>query len=333
MLRFTLVPTVPLFGLSDVICGARIAWLTVKVRAPLVPPAVVTVTDREPVDALEAIITLQVTCVEVDWIPVTVIPLLDVKFTAVAPLRFVPAIVRLMVLPWVPLFGLSDVICGVGIARLTVKVRVPLVPPAVVTVTDREPVAALEAMATLQVTCVEVDWIPVTVIPLFDVKFTAVAPLRFVPVIVRLIVPPWVPLLGLSDVICGAGVIGLTVNVRKLLVPPAVTTVTDREPVAALEAIVTLQVTCVEVDWIPVTVIPLFDVKFTAVAPLRLVPVIVRFIVLPWMPLLGLSDVIEGQDTGATEGTTCGEIADKSDRVLVPKRAKPATPLSTVSII
>ena len=171
------------------------------------------------------------------------------------------------------------------------------------------------------------------VIPVLGLKFTAVAPLRFVPVIVRFIVLPWVPLVGLSAVICGAGVTGLTVNVRKLLVPPAETTVTERGPVAALAEMTTLQVICVEVDRIPDIVIPLLGVKFTALAPNRFAPVMVRFIVLPTMPLSGPSDVMLGQEVDATAGTTCGGIADNSDRLKVPKLAKLATPLSVVSVM
>ena len=40
----------------------------------------------------------------------------------------------------------------------------------------------------------------------------------------------------------------VTVNVRELLVPPAVLTVTECEPKVALVLMATLQVTCVEVD-------------------------------------------------------------------------------------
>jgi hypothetical protein len=50
-----------------------------------------------------------------------------------------------------------------------------------------------------------VAWMPDIVIPVLGVKFTAVVPLRFVPVMVRFIVSPCLPLLGLSVVIWGAG--------------------------------------------------------------------------------------------------------------------------------
>jgi hypothetical protein len=128
--------------------------------------------------------------------------------------------------------------------EVTLNVRELLVPAGVVTVTEREPVVAVEDITTLHVTWVAVDWMPDVVIPVLELKFTAVAPLRFEPEMTRFTVAPCLPLEGLREEIAGAVVVAVfTLNARELLVPPGLVTVTVREPVVALDEIITLQVT------------------------------------------------------------------------------------------
>ena len=74
-----------------------------------------------------------------------------------------------------------------------------LVPPAVVTVTSTVPVPAGE------VAVIEVALFTVKVVALFPPNFTAVAPLRFVPVMVTLVPPVVGPDVGLIEVTVGAG--------------------------------------------------------------------------------------------------------------------------------
>ena len=137
-------------------------------------------------------------------------------------------------------------------AAMTVKLE-PLVavPPGVVTVTV--PVDA--PLGTLVVILVsELTW-KLAVVPL---NFTAVAPVRFVPVIVT--GSPTPPLVGLSDEIVGAA---MTVKLEPLVaVPFGVVTVTV--PVdAPLGTLVVILVS--ELTW-NVAAVPL---NFTAVAPVK----------------------------------------------------------------
>jgi hypothetical protein len=190
----------------------------------------------------------------------------------VAPVRLVPVIVT--VVPAAPLVGLKLVIVGAG--GRTVKLAVLVAVPEAV-VTARVPVVA--AAGTVAVICVSETTVYVAAVPL---KATAVAPVRFVPVIVTVL--PAAPLVGLTLVIAGAG--GRTVKLAVLVaVPDGV--VTARVPVVAAAG--TVAVIWVSETTVYVAAVPL---KATAVAPVRLVPVIVT--VLPGAPLGGAKFVIAG---------------------------------------
>jgi hypothetical protein len=93
------------------------------------------------------------------------------KLTAVAPVKFVPVIVTVCPVP--AEIGLKDVIVGGG--RYVKPARVP-VPVAVVTDTEPEAPAATVAFMLVALTTVNV----VAAVP---PKLTAVAPVKFVPVI------------------------------------------------------------------------------------------------------------------------------------------------------
>jgi hypothetical protein len=114
------------------------------------------------------------------------------------------------------------------------------------------------------------------VTPLAD-TFTAVAPVRLVPV--RVTPTFLLPMVGCTadvgeiEVSVGAGTDASTVNVWVLLVPPGVVTLTVWAPSVAVDVIVQFAVTVVAIG-VPVIaqVTPLAD-TVTAVAPVRLVPV------------------------------------------------------------
>src|SRR6202030_2210411 len=224
----TLWPCPPLFGLIEVSVGG--ARFTVNGCAPLVPPEVVTVTFRAPVGALPAMVNVAVICVVLTTVVLlTVIPA-PLRPIVAPAIKFVPVSVTATLCPCTPFFGVIEV--SVGGARFTVNGCAPLVPPEVVTVTFRAPVAALLAMANVAVICVALTTVVLlTVIP---------APLRpivdpatkFVPVSVTGTLCPCTPLFGLIEVSVGGA--RFTVNGCAPLVPPEVVTVTFRAPVAAL---------------------------------------------------------------------------------------------------
>jgi hypothetical protein len=198
-----------------------------------------------------------------------VTPLAD-AFTAVAPVRLVPVRVTAGAVPCVPDVGAIEVSVGAATDEFTVNVTVLLVPTGVVTLTVWAPVVALAAIVQVALTEVAVG-VPVIVqvTPLAD-TFTAVAPVRLVPVRVTAGAVPCVPDVGAIEV--SAGPVP-TVNVTLLVVPPGVVTLTFRPPCAAVDVIVQFAVTVVAVG-VPLMaqVMPLPD-TFTAVAPVRLVPV------------------------------------------------------------
>ena len=153
------------------------------------------------------------------------------------------------------------------------------VPPAVVTLTV--PVVAPDG--TVAVICVAE--LTVKVVALVPLNFTAVAPVKFAPVIVTLV--PTGPLVGEKLVIEGGGI---TVKLLALVaVPPTVVTLIV--PLVALDG--TVAVICVAE--FTVNVVALVPLKLTAVAPVKLAPVIVTLV--PTGPLAGEKLVIEGAGT------------------------------------
>ena len=117
------------------------------------------------------------------------------NFTAVAPLNAVPVIVTLAPIP--PLAGEKLVIEGMGTVTENDEALVA-VPPEVVTLIA--PVVAPDG--TVAVICV--DELTVKVVALAPLNVTAVAPVKFAPVIVTLV--PVGPLAGEKLLILGAGV-------------------------------------------------------------------------------------------------------------------------------
>ncbi len=119
-----------------------------------------------------------------------------------------------------------------------------------------------------------------------------------VPAIVTLVPPAVVPLVGLIDVITGAGGGGVTyVYVAAFDVPPDVVTVTLTAPAAPAGAVTVSDV--VDAAVTVAAVEPKSTVSPDAVA-LNPVPVIVTVVPPAVVPLVGLIDVIAGTGGGAT---------------------------------
>jgi hypothetical protein len=259
----TLLPTGPLVGVKLVIVGGALTTVKLFVLVA-VPPGVLTLSG--PVVAPAGTVA---------WIAVAEVTvklaLTALNATPVAPLKFVPLIVTL--LPTGPLVGVKLVI--VGGALTTVKLFVLVaVPPGVLTLSG--PVVAPAGT---------VAWIAVAELTvklaLSPLKLTAVAPVKFVPLIVTLV--PTGPLVGVKPVIVGAGI---TVKLVALVaVPPGV--VTRSGPVVAPVG---------TVAWIAVAEVTvklaLTVLNVTAVAPVKFVPLIVTL--LPTGPLVGVKPVIVG---------------------------------------
>src|SRR5262245_20797583 len=259
----TAVPTGPLAGSKEPIVGA--GGRTVNTPKQPVPPGVVT--QICPVEAPAG------TVVSIRVFDATLkIATTPLKVTLVAPARSAPVIVTFV--PTVPLVGANEVIVGAG--GMTVKSpALVAVPPGVVTV-----ILPLVAPTGTDV----LIWVPEATVKVANVplNFTTVAPTKLVPVIVT--AAPTRPLVGLNEVMVGPG--GVTVKSPALVaVPPGVVTVIL--PLVAPAGIDVL-------IWVPEATVRVANVplKRTAVAPPKLVPVIVT--AAPTRPLAGANAVMVG---------------------------------------
>ena len=153
----------PDVGLNDAIVGANVDAVKVNPDLLMVPFAVVTFTLPVVPDPTTATILVALTTLkELAAVPP--------KLTVVAPVKFVPVIVTNCPTP--ADVGLNDVIVGGG--RYAKPARVP-VPAAVVTDTEPDAPAATVALMLVALTTVNV----VAAVP---PKLTAVAPVKFVPI-------------------------------------------------------------------------------------------------------------------------------------------------------
>ena len=143
--------------------------------------------------------------------------LVPLNRTSEAPVKLVPPIVTL--LPTGPLVGVKLVIVGGLNALVTVNaLKLVAVPPGVVTL--RGPLVA--PLGT--VAAIEVAEFTVKLTALVPLNVTAVAPVKFVPLIVTLL--PTGPLAGVKLVIVGA--LAVTVKLLELVaVPPGVVTLSS----------------------------------------------------------------------------------------------------------
>jgi hypothetical protein len=262
------VPTGPLVGLKEVMVGA--STVTVKdAEEVAVPPAVVTL--MVPVVAETG--TTVVICVALTTVKVVVTPL---KRTAVAPVKFVP--VNVTDVPAGPLVGLKEVMVGAGTVTVN-DVEEVAVPLGVVTLIA--PVVA--AAGTVQVICVELTTVKDAAVPL---KRTAVAPVKFVPVNVTAV--PAGPLVGLKEVMAGAGKEAVTVKAAEETAVPA--------DVETLIVPVVAAGGTVQDIWVELTTVYVADapLKLTLVAPEKPEPVSVTTV--PEGPEVGEKEVMEGKE-------------------------------------
>lgn len=223
---------------------------TIMKLLKLVPVSDPTVTVIFPVVASEG--TVEVILVAVLAVTVAVTPLNFTMLLIGIELKFVPAIVTDV--PAGPLVGVNDVIMGVACTKE--NPTFVAAPPGVVTDTLPVVPAATTAVTLVGETTVN----DVAAVP---PKLTAVAPVRFVPVIVT--VAPVPALVGVNDVITGAGT---KVNPVFVAVPPGVVTDTLPDELSAITAVIIVGETTVnDVAGVPP--------KLTAFAPVKLAPVIV----------------------------------------------------------
>ena len=121
---------------------------------------------------------------------------LPLTVTVVAPTaKLVPISVIATVAPWMPSFGVTLVSVGApGGGRPIVKIRGPLVPMAVVTVTVREPSAAAGSITKLAVSDVLLLTVTLVTVAPLPPTATVVAPAtKLVPVSVTATVVPRMP--------------------------------------------------------------------------------------------------------------------------------------------
>lgn len=284
-------PTVALLGERDVMAGTGLFTLNGEFPdAP--PPGVGFVTDtlKVPAVAISPAVIAAVTCVALTNVVVLAFPL---KLTTAPETKLVPLTVNVNAAPPViALVGESDVIAGTGL--FTVNVEIPEVPPPgarFVTVTLSVPAAAMSAAAIEAVICVALTKVVVLAAPL---KFTTDVETNPVPFTVSVnAAPPFVPLVGESDVIVGMGL--FTVNCEFPDVPPpgaGLVTFTLNVPAAAICPAVIAAVTCVALTNVVVAAVPL---KSTTEDELKFVPLTVKVKAAPPAnALVGESDVIVG---------------------------------------
>ncbi len=187
-------------GTFDV--GGATTW---NVRAFERPEGESTVTEREPSDALEAMMSCAVTEFPDATGLLIVTPSPGVTSTALTVAISVPVIMKLLlVCPGTPMRWLIVVICGGG-GSLTSKLS-PLERPAgEMTVTVRRPSGASAAIATCAVTPKGLAFRLLTVTPSGGINSNPVTPPSGTPVIARLAtVRPCAPLSGCMATIRGA---------------------------------------------------------------------------------------------------------------------------------
>ena len=159
--------------------------------AELVPPGVVTLMSTVPLPAGE------VALIDVALLTVKVAAAVLPNFTAVAPVKFLPAIVTEVPPVSGPEIGLTEEMEGTGINVNLSANHAELVPPGVVTLMSTVPLPVRE------VTVIDVALLTVKVAAVVPPNFTAVAPVKAVPVTVTDVAPPAGPEVGLTEVTVG----------------------------------------------------------------------------------------------------------------------------------
>jgi hypothetical protein len=306
-------PRIVLEGERDVIVGRGL--FTTKGEFPDVPPpgaGLVTVTLKDPAAAMSDAVIAAVTCVALTNVVVRATPLNFTDEVATKPVPFTVSVNAAP--PVVADVGESKVIVGAGL--FAVNVEIPDVPPpgtGLVTVTLKDPAAAMSAAVMAAVICVAFTKVVVFAAPL---KFTTEEELKFVPLTVsEKLAPPASVLVGESDAIVGGGL--FTVNVAFAEVPPpgaGFVTFTLKVPATAMSPAKIVAVTCVEFTNAVALAFPL---KFTAAPVTKPLPFTVS--VNPAPPAVAV--------VGEIEVTTGGGFVTGS--VTVPEVPPPGAGLVT----
>jgi hypothetical protein len=180
----------PLFGLTDVTVGGGVKMNWSSGLVALVPPAVVTVMSTVP-DPAGLVADI---CVELSTVKIAALP---PKLTSVAPVRSVPVMVTAVPPAAGPLLGVTPVTVGATTSVKSSAPEVALVPPGVTTLTSTVPVRA---------GLVAVIWVELSIVKLVAAvrpKLTALAPPKFVPVMVTDVPPLVGPALGATALTAG----------------------------------------------------------------------------------------------------------------------------------
>src|SRR5438105_40442 len=343
----TAVPRVPEMGVIEVSVAFG-GLTTVKVVAGgltglVLPGVVVTVTFLAVRPAPAVIVKVALIWVaDTTVTPLTATPAPD-TLTAVTPVNPVPVMVTGETLvPRAPDAGLTEVTVGPS----TVNVTALLVPPGVTTVTFLAVAAAPAVIVN-----VVVSWVPAA----FTVRvpaltpapdtFTAVAPVRLVPVrVTATLLLRW-PELGAIEVSVGAGG-GIIVNVTALLVtPPAMATVTFLAVAFAPMAMVNVAVIVESFTTVNALVPTPAPDTLTPVAPVKPAPEMVTGTAVPAWPLLGVIEfspmplpvrltVSVSPGFVVTESVPgCGPVAVGANRTLKVQLAPPARVVPAAQLV
>jgi hypothetical protein len=236
--------------------------------------------------------TVAVICVAEFTVNVVAATLLNV--TAVAPVRFVPVITTDV--PTGPNVGVNDVIVGAAIVKF---VRLDPVPPGVVTLIG--PVVAV--VGTVAVICVAEFTVNVVAATLLNV--TAVAPVKFVPVITTDV--PTGPDVGVNEVIVGQVELVTTSKSTGVLESVSVAFVTSIGPSVAVVG--TTAVIDVPESILNEAASTLLNSTSVTLGLLKLVPVMVT--THPTGPDVGKNDTIVGAtaNAGASRPSTSKAVA------------------------
>jgi hypothetical protein len=204
--------------------------------------------------------------------------------TAVAPVRLAPVIVTVVPPAVGPPAGLTELTVGPVVYVYLSPELSALVPPGFVTMMSTVPALSAGAIAVIWVAVLTENEAAV------EPNITTLAPMKFVPVIVTDVPPPVGPALGLTPETVGVAKYVYLSALLAALVPPAV--VTARSTVPALSA---GEVAVIWVMLLIVKLVAAVDPNVTAVAPLRLVPVIVTVVPPAVDPPVGLTlDTVGG---------------------------------------
>ena len=291
----TVAPTTPETGVKLVIVGAPI---TVKLAA-LAPVPLGPMILMVPVVAPAGIVAV----IEVGETTVKEVAGVVLNITPVAPRKLVPAMVT--VAPTMPEVGVKLVTVGAGTVKLVAEVPVPTA-----VVTTKGPIVAPTGTVVLIDVVVFVAIVAAT-----PLNVTAVALPKFVPVIVTVV--PTTPDTGEKLVIVGGPI---TVKLA-LLIPVPLGPVTLILP----EDAPTGTVAVIDVAEITVNEVAGVVLKFTVVAPRKLVPVIITAV--PTIPDVGVKPVTVG--TG-----TVKLVADVAVPATVVTRSGPVVaPIGTFALI